>query len=314
VSGEVQRADLRARTGLRLGARGSALSRAQAELVRAALGGDGVEVVYVTTTGDRRSAAGQPIEWKGDFTRELDQALRDGRIDFAVHSLKDVPAVPSEDLVLTAVPPREDPSDVLVSNGGLRLAALPPGARVGTSSPRRRAQLLRARPDLRVEEIRGNVDTRVRRLREGRCDALVLARAGLARLGRLDEIVEVCPRRPCCPRRGRARSRSSPAPPTGARATRSRRSTMPPPTARSWRRGAFSPSSRRAARLRSRRAPARRASAVRLTAAVFSPDGSRALRESAAADGGHPADLGERVARRLLDAGAAELIREAEAP
>jgi len=314
VSGEVQRADLRARTGLRLGARGSALSRAQAELVRAALGGDGVEVVYVTTTGDRRSAAGQPIEWKGDFTRELDQALRDGRIDFAVHSLKDVPAVPSEDLVLTAVPPREDPSDVLVSNGGLRLAALPPGARVGTSSPRRRAQLLRARPDLRVEEIRGNVDTRVRRLREGRCDALVLARAGLARLGRLDEIVEVLPEETLLPAPGQG------ALAIFARAAdrRTRDALAPLDDAASHREvlaerrllavleaGCKAPVAARA------RAEGR---AVRLTAAVFSPDGSRALRESAAADGGHPADLGERVARRLLDAGAAELIREAEAP
>jgi hydroxymethylbilane synthase len=302
------------RSVLRLGARGSALSRAQAELVRAALGGgESVEIVYVTTTGDRRSAAGQPIEWKGDFTRELDQALRDGRIDLAVHSLKDVPAVVAEDLVLAAVPRREDPSDVLVSNGGLRLAGLPRGARVGTSSPRRRAQLLLARPDLRVEEIRGNVDTRLRRLREGRCDALVLARAGLARLGRLEEIVEVLPEEMLLPAPGQGAlaifTRSADA--------RTRAQLAPLDDAAS--RSEVVAERRLLARLEAGcRAPvaARARSAggrLRLAAAVFSPDGSRVLRESGASEGS-PEDLGEDVARRLLERGAADLIREAEEP
>ena len=301
------------RSLLRLGARGSALSRAQAELVRAALGGESVEVVYVTTTGDRRSAAGQPITWKGDFTRELDEALREGRIDFAVHSLKDVPAVVAPDLVLAAVPRREDPSDVLVSNGGLRLAELPRGARVGTSSPRRRAQLLIARPDLRVEEIRGNVDTRLRRLREGRCDALVLARAGLARLGRLEEIVEVLPEDTVLPAPGQG------ALAIFARASDTRTlellSTLEDPASRSE----VVAERRLLARLEAGcRAPvAARARAeggrLRLSAAVFSPDGSRVLRE-AGESRESPQELGEEVARRLLDRGAADLIREAESP
>src|SRR5262249_13568505 len=129
--------------------------------------------------------------WKGDFTKELDEALLEGRIDLAVHSSKDVPSRLPDGLVLAAVPPREDPRDVLVSEPRRSFAELPRGARVGTSSPRRRAQLLAARPDLDVSEARGNVDTRIRRLREGRFDAIVLARAGLARLRRLDEISEI---------------------------------------------------------------------------------------------------------------------------
>ena len=177
---------------LRLGARGSALSLAQATLVQAALGGEAaVEVVTIRTTGDRLSADGAPIGWKGDFTKELDEALLDGRIDFAVHSLKDVPSALPDGLALAAVPLREDPRDALLSHPRRAFADLPAGARVGTSSPRRQAQLRAARPDLEVLEARGNVDTRIRRMQEGRFDALVLARAGLARLGRLDDVVEV---------------------------------------------------------------------------------------------------------------------------
>ncbi len=177
---------------LRLGARGSALSLAQATLVQAALGGEAaVEVLTIRTTGDRLSADGAPIGWKGDFTKELDEALLDGRIDLAVHSLKDVPSALPDGLALAAVPLREDPRDALLSHPRRAFADLPAGARVGTSSPRRQAQLRAARPDLEILEARGNVDTRIRRMQEGRFDALVLARAGLARLGRLEDVVEV---------------------------------------------------------------------------------------------------------------------------
>ncbi len=177
---------------LRLGARGSALSVAQATLVQNALGGEAaVEIVTIRTTGDRLSAEGAPIGWKGDFTKELDEALLDGRIDLAVHSLKDVPSAIPQGLALAAVPLREDPRDVLLSHPRRGFADLPDGARVGTSSPRRRAQLLAARPDLEILDARGNVDTRIRRMQEGRFHALVLARAGLARLNRLDDIAEV---------------------------------------------------------------------------------------------------------------------------
>ncbi|HEY6930014.1 MAG TPA: hydroxymethylbilane synthase, partial [Thermoanaerobaculia bacterium] len=176
----------------RLGARGSALSQAQAKLTAEALSPWAkVELVVVKTTGDRLSAKGAPISWKGDFTKELDSALLAGEIDFAVHSLKDVPSRIADGLALVAVPQREDPSDVLVSRPRLRFGDLRRSARIGTSSPRRRAQLLAARPDFEILEARGNVDTRIRRLEEKRFDALVLARAGLARLGRLDEICDV---------------------------------------------------------------------------------------------------------------------------
>ena len=177
---------------LRLGARGSALSLAQAGLVARSLSvWAEIEIVTVETTGDRLSAQEAPISWKGDFTKELDEALLEGRVDFSVHSLKDVPSVLPEGLALSAVPLREDPSDVLVAHPPRPFSELPQGARVGTASPRRKAQLLAARPDLTILEARGNVDTRIRRLREGRFEAIVLARAGLARLGRTQEITEV---------------------------------------------------------------------------------------------------------------------------
>jgi hydroxymethylbilane synthase len=177
---------------LRLGARGSALSMAQATIVQKALGGEGaVEVLTIRTTGDRLSADGAPVGWKGDFTKELDEALLDGRIDLAVHSMKDVPSAIPSGLALSAVPAREDPRDALLSHPRRSFEQLPRGARIGTSSPRRQAQLRAARPDLEILEARGNVDTRIRRMQEGRFDALVLARAGLARLGRLEEIAEV---------------------------------------------------------------------------------------------------------------------------
>jgi hydroxymethylbilane synthase len=157
---------------------------AQSEQVAAALRGLGHEVVLVplTTTGDRRSAGLGESSAKGLFVRELEEALLDRRADLAVHSAKDLPTELPPPLVILAVPPRADPRDVLVGPAG-GIAALPPGARVATGSPRRRAQLLAERPDLEIVDIRGNVDTRLRKLAAGEADALVLAAAGLARLG-----------------------------------------------------------------------------------------------------------------------------------
>jgi hydroxymethylbilane synthase len=172
---------------LRLGTRGSPLALWQAEHVAAALAGSGVavELVTVETVGDRFGTL--PIERFGEpaiFSRELDDALRDGRVDLAVHSLKDLPAAPVPGVSLAAVGRRGDPRDALVTRAGEGLAALPPGATVATSSVRRRAQLLRVRPDLTVVPLRGNVDTRVRKLDDTPAwDAILLAVAGLARLG-----------------------------------------------------------------------------------------------------------------------------------
>ncbi len=172
-----------------IGTRGSRLARAQTDAVaralRAAWPDLDVRVEVVRTTGDRQAAV--PLDrlgGQGAFVKELERALLDGAVDLAVHSLKDVPTrLPDGLTVAGAVPPRADPRDALVTPGGSGLDALPAEARVATGSPRRRAMLRRARPDLVTCPVRGNVDTRLARLAEGDCDALVLAAAGLARLG-----------------------------------------------------------------------------------------------------------------------------------
>jgi hydroxymethylbilane synthase len=171
---------------IRVGTRGSALALIQANEVAGALRARGaaVEIVPMRTEGDRLD--GTPLALmggKGLFVREIEEALLASRIDVAVHSLKDLPAELPPGLCLAAMPPRADPRDVLVTREGGRLSELAPGAVVGTSSPRRRALVLAARPDLRVEPLRGNVDTRLRKLASGGCDAVILAAAGLARLG-----------------------------------------------------------------------------------------------------------------------------------
>lgn len=170
----------------RLGTRGSALALAQADSVATALRrlGQDVEIVPIKTEGDRLFGARlADVGGKGLFVREIEQALADGAIDLAVHSLKDLPAEQPAGLELAAFPPREDPRDVLLTRAGGGFETLPNGARLGTSSLRRRALALALRPDLAVTAIRGNVDTRLRKLAEGACDALVVAAAGLARLG-----------------------------------------------------------------------------------------------------------------------------------
>ena len=145
------------------------------------------------TEGDVSRASLSEIGGTGVFASALRDALRAGEIDLAVHSLKDLPTAPEPGLVVAAVPEREDPRDVLVARDGLTLAELPAGSVVGTGSPRRAAQLAEARPDLLVRDIRGNVDTRIGLVRSGELDAVVLARAGLARLGRLGEATDVLP-------------------------------------------------------------------------------------------------------------------------
>jgi hydroxymethylbilane synthase len=298
---------------LRLGARGSALSLAQARLVTEALSGKAeIELVIVKTTGDRLSAAGSPIEWKGDFTRELDEALLDGRIDFAVHSMKDVPVEVPKGLVLAAVPERQDPRDVLVSRKGGRFEDLPKGARVGTASPRRKAQLLAARPDLEVLEARGNVDTRLARLAEGRFDAIVLARAGLARLGRLSEASQVLPENVLLPAVGQGalaiyaregdagtldvlRCLDHPASYQAVEAERSLLATLEA--------GCKAPVA----------GLARVADgSLRVTAGVFSPDGRKALREEHSGRSEEAASVGRAAGEKLLARGAADLIAQAE--
>ncbi|MBU3675464.1 MAG: hydroxymethylbilane synthase [Solirubrobacteraceae bacterium] len=166
---------------MKLGTRGSALALAQAQTVADALGD--AELVVVTTSGDRdREASDDKERW----TRELDAALLEGRIDAAVHSAKDLPATLAPGIVIAATPPRADASDALC--GADSIEGLPAGARVGTSSLRRTAQLAALRDDIETVELHGNVDTRLQRLADGDYDAIVLASAGLERLGRSGEI------------------------------------------------------------------------------------------------------------------------------
>ena len=181
-------------TPLRLGTRASALATTQshsvADLVRARLGRE-VELVEITTEGDLTSAPLAELGGAGVFVSALRDAVLEGRVDLAVHSLKDLPTDTCPGIALAAVPAREDPRDVVVARDGLTLGELPHGSRVGTGSPRRAAQLHALGLGLEVADIRGNVDTRLGKVRSGDYDAVVLARAGLARLGRLDEATEV---------------------------------------------------------------------------------------------------------------------------
>jgi hydroxymethylbilane synthase len=170
---------------IRLGTRGSALALIQAREVadRLAAGGVEVEIVTMKTEGDRRADARlADVGGKGLFVRDIEEALLRKEIDLAVHSLKDLPAETPEGLTLGAYPPRADARDVLIAREAATLPTLRTGAVVGTSSPRRRAVLLSVRPDLDVQPIRGNVDTRVRKLQSGDFDAIVLAAAGLVRM------------------------------------------------------------------------------------------------------------------------------------
>jgi hydroxymethylbilane synthase len=183
-----------AQRSFRIGTRGSPLALAQAEEVKrrllaahAGLAPEALEIVVIRTTGDRiRDRPLRELGGKGLFTKEIEEALGAGAVDLAVHSMKDVPTELPDGLVIACLPPRADPRDALLAPGARGLDELRQGAVIGTSSLRRRAQLLRRRPDLRIVEFRGNVDTRLKKLADGVAEATLLAAAGLARLGRTD--------------------------------------------------------------------------------------------------------------------------------
>jgi hydroxymethylbilane synthase len=182
---------------IRIGTRASLLATTQAQLVAAMVSdrlGRETELVEITTDGDRSQSAETPIEQAGGtgiFVSALRDALLNGEVDVAVHSLKDLPTAAADGIALAAVPAREDPRDVVVARDGLTLGELPAGSRVGTGSPRRVAQLLALGLGLDVVGVRGNVDTRIAKVHSGEYDAVLLARAGLARIGRLEEVTEV---------------------------------------------------------------------------------------------------------------------------
>ena len=179
---------------IRIGTRASTLARTQSQLVADALtaaSGLPTELVDIRTEGDTSSAPLAQIGGTGVFVSALREALLRGEVDLAVHSLKDLPTAPPEGIALAAVPLREDPRDVVVARDGLTLGELPVGARLGTGSPRRVAQLHALGLGLDVVGVRGNVDTRIAKVHSGEYDAVLLARAGLARIGRLEEVTEV---------------------------------------------------------------------------------------------------------------------------
>ena len=297
-----------------VGTRGSALARRQTErvvhLLEAAWPGLVCEVRAIVTRGDRTQSSGEPlpeIGGKGLFTAELEQALRDGEIDLAVHSLKDLPAEEAPSVALGAVCSREDVRDCLVARDGLTLADLPEGAVVGSSSLRRAAQLRWFRPDFNVRSIRGNVDTRVRKVREGEFDAVVLAAAGIRRLGMEDAVTEWLSGETMLPAPGQGalavQCRAGDEPllallaaiddPLTRAATTAERAFL-----RALGGGCAAPVAAHAEAVEPER--------VRMEGLVASPDGREVVRVEGE---GEPQELGERLAREALAAGADSILR-----
>jgi hydroxymethylbilane synthase len=289
-------------------------SRLVADQITAKTGRE-VELVGVTTLGDVSRAQLTQIGGTGVFVSALRDALLNGDIDLAVHSLKDLPASQPPEIALAAVPPRDDPRDALVAADGAKLADLPLGARIGTGSPRRAAQLLALRPDLRCVPIRGNADTRMAKIAAGEVDAVVLAYAGLARITRLDAVTQVF-----------ETEEMLPAPGQGALAVECRaddaeliellgavndRQSMTATTAeRGLLEGLAAGCSAPVA------AYASGIDVLAMTAAVMSLDGSTVLRAQGRAEASQQGarQLGRDVAADLLTSGAAELIRVRQAP
>jgi hydroxymethylbilane synthase len=293
-----------------LGTRGSRLALVQAEECAATLLAAGIEVevrIIKTTSEHHPEMPLAVIDQRDVFTRQLDEALLSGEIDLAVHSLKDVPTEPPEWVDLAAITRRRDPSDVLVSDGRHTLEDLPQGAVVATSSQRRRAQLLYRRPDLEVVGIRGNVDTRVRKMREGAADAIVLARAGLERLG-LDAPHTVIPADTVLPAVGQgalaaATLRDHPLRGLVREALNHR------PTERSvLAERAMLRALEGGCRVPVGASSVARGNVVRLRGVVISPDGALVYRGEA--EGEEPEEVGERLARDLLEQGAAVVLGE----
>ena len=302
---------------LRIGTRGSALALAQAQLIKTAIeelhSGLAVEVLTFRTSGDRvQDRPLATLGGKGLFVKEIEDALLDATVDVAVHSMKDLPAELAPGLLIAAVPPREDPGDVLIARSRTELSALPTGARVGTSSLRRMALLRSMRRDVEVVGLRGNVDTRLRKLRDGEIDATVLAAAGLKRLGlHVAEAVRLDP------------SFFLPAIGQGALAIETRADEA---------RDLVAVLEDRDTRLavEAERAFMKRAAgscvtpmaahavvengALTLRAVIVSPDGQRAVRGAHSAAPGEAFELGERLAEELLDAGGADILRALGVP
>jgi hydroxymethylbilane synthase len=308
-----------ARTTLRLGTRRSVLATTQSRWVADRLAFP-TELVTVTTEGDVSTAPLAALGGTGVFVTALRGALLEGRVDLAVHSLKDLPTTPEPGVVVAAIPRREDPRDVLVARDGLTLSGLPSGARVGTGSPRRAALLRAVRPDLDVVDVRGNVDTRLRFVADGALDAVVLALAGLARLGRAAEATEVLGPPVMLPAPGQGalavECREDDTALVGLLAQLDDPATRAAVTAerrllRTLEAGCAAPLGALGVLDERRIDGARLAGAtgeLSLEAVVASLDGRRVLRARAFGTAGDAEALGERVARQLLEDGAAALV------
>jgi hydroxymethylbilane synthase len=303
-----------------LGSRGSQLALAQAHWVESRLRSAAppllVEIRVVKTTGDRaplaKLASGDSV---GLFVREIEEELCGGRIDLAVHSLKDLPLKQPDGLIVTAIPAREDPRDVLVTRDGRGLEDLEPGARIGTGSPRRIGQLLARRQDLQFEPIRGNVDTRLRKLAEGKVDALVLALAGLNRIGASRAGSHPLPWEVMLP-----------APGQGALAVEIRsadsqlgktlRSLLDDPStsAEVSAERAFLKTLGGGCQMPVGALGRVSGGSLELLGVVVSEDGKRILKESICGSSDHPVEVGMELGRRLLAAGAAELLGPSSPP
>jgi len=307
--------NLRVATGvLRIGTRGSLLARTQtgwvADLIREANPGLTVEIEIIQTTGDMRSDVPfASVGTKGMFVKEIEQALLERRIDLGVHSLKDMPSELPDGLELACVPVRESPFDALIGRTAAALRDLPEGAAVGTSSTRRSAQLRHLRPDLRIEELRGNLDTRIRKLDEGQYDAIVLAAAGLNRLGWGGRITEILGPEMCVPAAGQGalaleirdaddNARASLAPihdSCSADAIAAERAFLAALGGGcSVPAGAFAEID---------------GSQITMVAIVAAPDGSRVVRGKSRGDRNEAAQLGAALAAQLLSEGANELLQ-----
>lgn len=295
---------------LRLGTRASALARWQADWVAGQLrqAGFAVDIVPITTTGDVTSESLSQVGGQGIFTKEIQRALLDQRIDLAVHSLKDLPTDTIHELTLGAIPPRESPLDVLVSNKVSSLDQLPPQARVGTGSRRRQSQLLHYRADLQLSDIRGNVDTRLRKLDEGQFEAIILAEAGLNRLGLTRRIVQTLSPAIMLPAVGqgalgieiRSNDETTAAAVRGLDDAATRAAVLAErQVLRQLRGGCLAPVGAWAKV---------EANVLRLSAAVLSLDGRRRVSVSLVSDAANPELLGSRAAEELLEMGAGEMI------
>ena len=289
---------------MRLGTRGSALALAQAEAVSAALGG--LEIVVIETSGDRGEVGD-----KARFVKEIEEALFDEEIDLAVHSAKDLPTEIPGGLALVGVSEREDPADAYCGDAG-SFAAIPQGARVGTSSLRRKAQLLATRDDLEVLEVRGNVDTRLAKLGETSLDGIVLAAAGLHRLGRDDAISFRFGEDDMTPAAGQGalalEAREGDAQAAAAAATITDEAALVELTAERAVVAALDATCNTPIGIRARLDR----DSLTIDGFVGLPDGSRWVRDSLWGDRDQPGSLGLQLAEDLLNAGAANVLRQAE--